>query len=155
MAGRPTKYDPVYCEQVEKFCKLGATDVEIADFFNIDEATLYRWKNEHQEFCEAIKRGKLLADANVADALFKRATGYKHPDVDIKMYEGEIITTPLTKYYPPDTAAINIWLKNRRGKVDKDAQRWADKVENEVSLPQGIHVTYVQQAGNEPLNDAD
>ena len=45
----------------------------------------------------------MLADANVADRLYQRAMGYEAPDVDIRVVGGEIIQTPLTKYYPPDT----------------------------------------------------
>jgi len=121
--GRPTKYDPKYIEQVYKLCLLGATDSDIANFFNISEATLNNWKIEYPEFLESIKRGKVQADATVAESLYKRANGYQHPDVDIKMYEGEIIQTPLIKYYPPDTAACFIWLKNRR------TADWRDKQE--------------------------
>lgn len=33
MAGRPTKYKPEYAEQASKLCALGATDAQLADFF--------------------------------------------------------------------------------------------------------------------------
>lgn len=118
---RPTKYKSEYPLQATKLCKLGATDKELADFFEVDEATINRWKKENTKFCVSIKKGKEFADAEVADKLFKRATGYKHPDVDIKQHEGVIIITKLTKHYPPDTAAAIFWLKNRR----KD--KWRDK----------------------------
>lgn len=123
--GRPTKYDPVFPEQAEKLCKLGATDKELADFFEITESTLNEWKLSKDDFSESIKRGKILADANVAESLYKRANGYSHPDVDIKVIEGQIVETELIKHYPPDTAAGIFWLKNRqRGK-------WRDKIEVE------------------------
>lgn len=121
--GRPTKYLSDYDEQVEKLCKLGATDKEIADFFNVNEDTIHEWKKVHPSFSESIKSGKVLADATVADRLFKRATGYEHPDVDIKVIDNEIVVTELVKYYPPDTAAAIFWLKNRRKK------QWRDKIE--------------------------
>lgn len=128
--GRPTEYRSEYCEQAEKLCKLGATDKEIADFFDVTEQTINNWKTEHPEFFESIKKGKTLADAEVADKLYKRATGYEHPDVDIKVIEGQIVQTKLVKHYPPDTAAAIFWLKNRRGKVKSDeGQRWTDKQE--------------------------
>ena len=56
--GRPTKFDPSFVQQAEKLAKLGATDREVADFFEIDEATVYRWKHSHPDFCEALKVGK-------------------------------------------------------------------------------------------------
>lgn len=130
MAGRPTDYKDEYCEQVEKLCRLGATDKEIADFFDVVESTINLWKLEHSKFSESIKKGKIVADAEVANSLYHRAKGYQHPDVDIKVIEGKIVMTSLIKYYPPDTVAGIFWLKNRRGKIKQDeGQRWADKQE--------------------------
>ena len=133
--GRPTKYKPEYKEQVYKLCLLGATDVDIANFFDISEATLNNWKIEHPDFLESIKNGKVHADATVAESLYKRANGYEHEDVDIKMYEGEIIKTKLIKHYPPDTTAGIFWLKNRRPKD------WRDKQEIEHSGQIILNVT--------------
>lgn len=112
--GRPSKYDPSYEKQVKKLCRLGATDKEIADFFEVTEQTINNWKLEYKEFFESIKKGKLLADANVADSLYHRAVGYDHPDTHFSSYEGTVTATSTTKYYPPDTAAAIFWLKNRR-----------------------------------------
>ena len=132
--GRPSKYKPEYAEQARKLCLLGATDADMADFFEIAESTLNEWKREFLEFSESIKKGKMLADANVADRLYQRAMGYEAPDVDIRVVDGQIIETPLTKYYPPDTPAAIFWLKNRqRGK-------WRDKVEQEVSGNLAVNV---------------
>jgi hypothetical protein len=58
--GRPSKYKPEYCDQVEKLCKLGATDKDIADFFEVEESTINNWKVEHPEFMESIKTVKRL-----------------------------------------------------------------------------------------------
>lgn len=126
-AGRPTKYQEQYAEQAYKLCLLGAVDKELADFFEVSESTLNLWKLNHIGFSESIKRGKGLADANVASKLYHRATGYEHPDTDIKMYEGGIIETQIIKHYPPDTTAAIFWLKNRRPK------EWRDKQEVEHS----------------------
>lgn len=147
MAGRPTSYKPEYNQQAYKLCLLGHTDAELAAFFEVAESTINLWKLEHPEFSESIKKGKDNADADVAEKLYHRATGYSHPDVDIKMYEGQIIETPLVKHYPPDTAAAIIWLKNRQ------KAKWRDRFEQEHVIPQGLVINYVQQKGNEPLND--
>jgi transposase len=42
--GRPTKYRHEYCHRANSFCKLGATDEELAKVFGVNEATLYRWQ---------------------------------------------------------------------------------------------------------------
>lgn len=125
--GRPSKYKPEYAEQARKLCLLGATDADMADFFDVDERTINNWKEEFPEFFQSIKKGKLLADANVADRLYQRAMGYEAPDVDIRVVDGEIVETPMTKYYPPDTPAAIFWLKNRQ----KD--KWRDKMETDVT----------------------
>jgi hypothetical protein len=113
-AGRPSSYKPEYAAQAEKLCKLAATDIEIADFFEVDIRTIYRWKEAHPEFCHALKTGKELADERVERSLFARATGYEHDEVDIRVIGQEIVKTPIRKYYPPDTTAGIFWLKNRR-----------------------------------------
>lgn len=120
--GRPTKYDKSFNEQVEKLSKLGATDVELADFLNIVESTLNAWKLEYPEFSESIKRGKIIADSNVADRLYQRALGFEHDSEEIKVADGEVIRVPIRKIYPPDSTAAIFWLKNRRGKEWRDKQ---------------------------------
>lgn len=121
--GRPSKYDPSICKKVTKLCLLGATDKDLADFFEVDEATINRWKHQYPEFCESIKKGKIEADAQVANRLFKRAVGYKAPDIHFSAYEGMVTQTPYIKHYPPDTTAAIFWLKNRQ------SGNWRDKQE--------------------------
>lgn len=133
-AGRPTKYKAEFAEQAQKLCLLGATDKDLADFLDVQESTINEWKKTHKAFSESIKAGKELADATVADRLFKRATGYEHEDVDIKAWQGDVIITPITKHYPPDTAAAIFWLKNRQ------KARWRDKQEVENSGEQKVTV---------------
>jgi hypothetical protein len=168
MAGRPTDYREEYNEQVEKLCKLGATDKEIADFFGIAESTLYDWKSNIPEFSEAIKRGKIIADAEVAHSLHKRALGYQYKEITYEKVGPKEETVEVgeegmesiesdtykkkvvIKDMAPDVAAQNIWLKNRRGRVAKEAQRWADKVETGFTNSDGedVPVTIFQIPDN-------
>lgn len=120
--GRPTKYKEEYAELAYNYCLLGAIDEELASFFDVDVSTIHRWKHDHPDFCDSVKRGKEIADAKVAQALFHRATGYSHEDIDIKMYEGGIIETPYIKHYPPDATSAIFWLKNRQPKKWRDKQ---------------------------------
>jgi hypothetical protein len=136
--GRPTKYKEEYDLQAYKLCLLGHTDKELANFFEVDESTINNWKLDYPNFFESIKKGKEIADADVTDSLFKRATGYNAPDTDIKMFEGQIIKTDLVKHYPPDPTAMIFWLKNRQPK------KWRDKqeVDNNVNITQiGLDAT--------------
>lgn len=112
--GRPTKYKAEYAKQAEKLCRLGATDAELADFFEVTVSTISLWKVKNPKFSEALKLGKGPADERVEASLYHRATGYSHPEDDIRTVNGQLVITPTTKHYPPDTTACIFWLKNRR-----------------------------------------
>ena len=123
MIGRPTSYKIEFCEQVFKLCLLGATDKAIADFFNIAESTLNKWKLEYPDFSESIKRGKDEADANVGASLYSRAIGHKKKDCEkVFNYQGKIVRANVTEYWPPDTTAAIFWLKNRQPELWRDKQ---------------------------------
>lgn len=124
--GRPTKFTPEILEQAEKLAKLGLTDVEMADVFGVTERTFNTWKSAHPEFLQSLKKGKALADANVAESLYHRALGYSHPAIKIMTAGGAIEQVPYTEYFPPDTAAAIFWLKNRQPKKWRDKQDAAD-----------------------------
>lgn len=125
--GRPkggTDFRDEYCEQAEKLCKLiGATDNQLAEFFEVDVSTVNRWKQRHPAFADAVRRGKALADAEVAERLYQRAMGYTHQSEDVFLYKGEIVRAPVLKHYPPDTTACIFWLKNRQKEAWRDVQR--------------------------------
>lgn len=123
--GRPTKYREEFADQARKLCLLGATDIELADFFEVHPDTITEWKNVHDEFSVSIKKGKLQADSNVADRLYQRAMGFEHDDVHVSNYQGEVTLTPIRKIHAPDTGAAVFWLKNRQSK------KWREKQEVE------------------------
>ena len=120
--GQPTKYKEEYNRQVVKLCKLGATDAEIGDFFNVTETTINNWKIKAPAFFESIKEGKIQADMNVANSLYNRALGYSHMEEKVFNNNGEILTYNTVKHYPPDTAAMMAWLNNRRPKDFRSKQ---------------------------------
>ncbi len=129
--GRPTKYKEEYIEQAFKLCLLGATNDQLADFFDVAASSIDLWISQHAEFAEAIRRGKQVADAEVANSLYRRALGYSHPEDKIFNNAGEEMVVQTTKHYPPDTTAAIFWLKNRQ------KAQWRDRTEKEVSGPNG------------------
>lgn len=135
--GRPSSFRPEYVEQVAKLCLLGATDKQMADFFEVSEVTFNAWKKEHPEFLKSLKEAKHLADAEIVHSLYHRAKGYSHPEDDIRtvsLGEGmgsEIVITPTIKHYPPDTTACIFWLKNRQAKIFREKQPEAPGDEEE------------------------
>lgn len=99
--GRPTKYRPEMARQVDALGRLGAVDRDVADVFGVSLRTIHAWKRSRPDFLHSLRRGKLIADAAVADALYRRAVG--------------------SADYPPHTAACIFWLKNRR------PREWGDR----------------------------
>lgn len=131
--GRPSSYRAEYAQQAVKLCRLGATDKDLATFFAVSEQTLNAWKKAHPAFLESLKEGKAIADAEVAEKLFRRATGYEHKAVKIvaDAKTGAEHQVEYIERYPPDTTAAIFWLKNRRPDL------WRDRIDNTHSGPNG------------------
>ncbi len=100
--GRPTKLEKVDLEQVKALASLGLTNVEIGLALGISDRTVIRW-NKKPDFCQALKAGKLKADAQVARALYESCLGDRSRGV------------------LPNVTACFFWLKNRQ------ADRWRDR----------------------------
>lgn len=148
--GRPTKYKPEYVEQARKLAKLGATDFEVAQFFNVSVKTVDKWKIEHPKFVGALKLGKTEPDARVKRSLYSRATGYTYDAEELFLVDHTTITTnpkdkknpivvktkkvvrvPVVKHVPPDPTSCIFWLKNR------EPTDWRAMKAVEVSTPPG------------------
>ena len=123
--GRPTAYRPEFAKQAQKLCEIGATDMEIAQFFGVHVSTIYRWKHSESAFCEALLVGKDKLDDRVERSLYQRAVGYSYNSEKVYQYQGEIVRTETIEHVPPDPGAQMHWLKNRRG------DKWRDKTEVE------------------------
>lgn len=100
-------------ERAYNLCLKGLTDRELAYALGVSDQTIEYWKRKKPEFDEAVKKGKEHADARVARSLFEKAVGYEHDDTYITQFQGQIITYPYKKKYPPDTTAAIYWLNNR------------------------------------------
>lgn len=62
-AGRPTKYDPAYCDTIIEFCKGGASLSSFAASIPVARSSLNEWAGEYPEFSEALKTAKTLVAA--------------------------------------------------------------------------------------------
>jgi hypothetical protein len=129
--GRPTKYNPEYAEQAKKLCALGATDAELATFFEVATSTVALWKVQYQEFSDALKASKDELDEKVEQSLFRRAMGYEYDETSMKEVNGELVEVRVRKVFPPDTTAMIFWLKNRQ------SAKWRDRVDKTISGPDG------------------
>lgn len=91
---------------IEGWARSGLTDEQVASNMGINRATLYRWKKQNSDLCNALKKGREVADFEVENALFKAATG------------GNV------------TACI-FWLKNRMPEKWKDVQSGRESLQIE------------------------
>lgn len=117
------KYVPGMHKVAYKIGLLGGTLKDLADAFDVAEGTVVRWCKEHPEFGEAVKRARMLADANIAHSLFKRAMGYQITEMKVVNSQNGPEVFPIEKDVLPDVAAIKFWLTNRQPHL------WKDKVE--------------------------
>lgn len=109
---------------IEGWARDGLTDKQIAHNIGISPCTLYSWEQKHPEFLHALKKGKEVADYEVENALFKRATGYSYEETITEYGE---VSKVVKKHVAPDTTAIIYWLKNRRPK------KWRDRPEQDMT----------------------
>lgn len=139
-AGRPTSYKKEYAEQAYKFCLLGATNAQLAEFFEVSESTIDNWLKDKKEFLGAVKEGREIADARVGESLYQRATGYQHEEDKIFCTDGKVTTVKTTKHYPPDATSMIFWLKNRQ------RDKWREKTEHEHSGSVSVIATHLDES---------
>jgi len=94
-AGPQLRYKLEYPEQAARLCQLGATDMELAEFFDVSKQTIYNWKERFPEFRDAIRLAKFEADMKVTESLYNKALA-------------------------GDVTACIYWTKNRRPDLWRD-----------------------------------
>ena len=108
---------------VTGWARRGLTDEQLAKNMKISRSTLSVWRKNYPELDKALEYNKDIADIQVENSLFKRATGYDYDEETwFKDKEtGELILTKkITRHVVPDTAAQIYWLKNRRPDLWRD-----------------------------------
>lgn len=106
----------------------GLSDEQIANNMGCHVSTLYKWRNEHKEIDDALKKGKEVSDYEVENALFKSAIGYfieEEDTTDVQAKDGSITKTirKHKRWIAPSTGAQAFWLKN------KLPEKWRDRPE--------------------------
>lgn len=62
-AGRPSDYQPEFCDQVIELGKIGYSPAQMAAHFDIARDTLNNWAEAHPEFLAALNRAKVHCQA--------------------------------------------------------------------------------------------
>ena len=118
--GRPSDFNPDMCEQAHNYCLLGATNDELAEFFDVSPRTIDRWIAERADFGDAVRSGRVVADARVARGLYGRAVGYDRTVERMAIVAGELKPVTSTIHYPANVQACIFWLRNRRRQTWRD-----------------------------------
>lgn len=134
--GRPSKLTKKLLAKMLLAYRLGATDKQISELFEVGESRINEWK-KLPLFRESVTRAKDETDDKVELMLLERAMGYSHPEEKIFCHEGEIVRAETRRQYPPDTEALKFWLKNRRPKI------WRDKETDGPPQLAAINITNV------------
>lgn len=139
VAGRPSAYPAVSKKLVYKLYLLGLSDEKVADCLDVSRETLLAWKRDYPEFRSTIKQAKEIADAEVAQAVYRRAKGCKIKATKIfyNAQEDKIVTQDYYERYPPDVNAARLWLTNRH------PDKFRDKPEQELDDPKSPPVVNV------------
>ena len=133
--------------EIEAWKRDGLTDEQIFKNLGISKNGFYVYRNKYNDFNDALKKGKEVADIEVENALFKRAIGYKYKEIikEVKEIDGKKSTyiKEVTKEMAGDVGAQIFWLKNRKSSKWKDKQD-IDIEDNNVS----ITINGVKRNGN-------
>lgn len=119
--GRPTDWKPEYDAQAAKLCELGATNKDLAEFFNVTEKTIENWQVRIESFAVASRVGKVHADEKVKVSAYKLAKGYTYVEQQaIKVKTGphseEVKIVEVEKHVPPNAMMQAKWLAVRGNK---------------------------------------
>lgn len=114
--GRPSKLTDDKKEIAIQKAREGKTNEQISEILAIHPRTFQRWVGKLDDFSQALKDAKEIADQPVVASLYRRATGYYHEEEKIFFFKGEVKRVKTMKHYPPDTTAAIFWLKNRQPK---------------------------------------
>jgi hypothetical protein len=138
---RPTKWNNFRPREAFKYALLGATDRQVADLMDIDINTLNDWKRSHPEFANALKEGKIKADSEVADAMYRKAIGFWIDVVEpVVLKNGDIVEVSKRKYYPPDGTVGMKWMALRQRDL------WAEVTRIEATQT-NINITKIDLTG--------
>lgn len=129
--GRPSLYDPSYCEKVIELGKLGKSFEQMASILGIGITTLKRWREEHEEFRASLEDAQGFAQTWWED-----------------MAQSYLVESK-------DTEKLNTGLWSR-SMAARFPANYSDRVKQEISGPGGAPLkTGFVLSFEEPGNDND
>ena len=120
--GRPSKYSKkIHDDLVYKLARDNKSNDEIADLLGIGARTFYDWLDRYPTLSQSYKKGLEAKLDNVELNLYQRASGMTYKETT------KTVVKEVTKYLPPDVAAMCFILKTQR------RDKWAERQEVDIN----------------------
>jgi len=126
--GRPSQYDPMYCERVIELGKIGKSVEQIAAQIGVGTKTLYNWRDENPEFLHAMDLAK---------------------ELELDWWES-IAQAMMVENKDSDKLNASIWSRSMAARFPK---KYRESTKTEITgadgapLVTGINVTFVKPNG--------
>jgi transposase len=123
--GRPSLYDPKYCEEVVALGKIGKSVEAIGAILGVGTKTLYNWRDQHEEFLHALDMAK---------------------EFELQWWE-DIAQTHMIENKESDKINASIWSRSMAARFPK---KYRESVKQEITgadgapLLSGIQVSFVK-----------
>jgi transposase len=123
--GRPSKYDPKFCDEVIALGKIGKSVEAIGALLGVGTKTLYNWRDENPEFLHALDMAK---------------------EFELQWWE-DIAQTHMVENKESDRLNATIWSRSMAARFPK---KYREQVKQEITgadgapLLSGIQVTFVK-----------
>ena len=123
--GRPSMYEPAYCEQVIELGKIGKSTEAIGAILGVGTKTLSNWRDQFPEFLHALELAK---------------------EFELQWWE-DIAQTHMIENKESDKINATIWSRSMAARFPK---KYRESVKQEISgvdgapLLSGIQVTFVK-----------
>jgi transposase-like protein len=123
--GRPSLYDPKYCEEVIALGRIGKSVEAIGAILGVGTKTLYNWRDQHEDFLHALDMAK---------------------EFELQWWE-DIAQTHMIENKESDKINATIWSRSMAARFPK---KYREQVKQEITgadgapLLAGIQVTFVK-----------
>ena len=123
--GRPSLYDPKYCEEVIALGKIGKSVEAIGAILGVGTKTLYNWRDQHEDFLHALDMAK---------------------EFELQWWE-DIAQNHMIENKESDKINATIWSRSMAARFPK---KYREQVKQEITgadgapLLSGIQVSFVK-----------
>ena len=129
------KWNEKMPRMVFQMALLGLNDQQMSDVIGVSRTNFSEWKKKYPDLLDALVNGKSIADAKVAEALYKCAIGYEYEEEAVfKGKNGSPEVVKVNKYKGPDAWAATKWLTTRQRELWKDTPKDDVKIVNFTNI---------------------